>query len=92
MAEITLKRLWGRKRVPDDFLREVQEWLFRARWVLFYAGATYGLVQAQVVESWPRVTSKRIEDDLKKVTKGQFDFSHYHALILEGEDESDETD
>src|SRR5438874_388841 len=37
LAEISLKRLWGRHRLEDDFLREVQEWLFRAGWTLFYA-------------------------------------------------------
>jgi hypothetical protein len=87
VAEITLKRLWGRHRLDDEFLREVEEWLFRAGWALFYAGATFALVQTKSVEGWPRVSSKRLADDLEKVAQGEYDFDpHYHLLL---EDESD---
>jgi len=58
LAEITLKRLWNRRRLRDDFLREVQDWLFRAGWALFYAGTTFAIVKTKAVEGWPRVTSK----------------------------------
>jgi hypothetical protein len=58
LAEITLKRLWSRRRLRDDFLREVQDWLFRAGWALFYAGTTFAIVKTKAVEGWPRVTYK----------------------------------
>jgi hypothetical protein len=81
LAEITLKRLWKRRRLEDEFLRQVQEWLFRAGWALFYAGTTFGLVKTRSVEGWPRVTSKELEAELEKVARSQFDFSrHYHLL------------
>jgi hypothetical protein len=90
VAEITLKRLWRRHRLDDEFLREVQEWLFRAGWALFYAGTTFALVQSRSVEGWPRVSSKRLADTLKEVAEGTFDFDqHYHLLVgheSEGED------
>ena len=82
VAEITLKRLWGRHRLDDEFLREVQEWLFRAGWALFYAGTTFALVQSRSVEGWPRISSKRLADTLKEVAEGTFDFDqHYHLLV-----------
>jgi hypothetical protein len=88
VAEITLKRLWGRHRLDDDFLRDVEEWLFRAGWALFYSGTTFALVQAKSVEGWPRVSSKRLAAQLKEVAQGEFDFGpHYHLLL---EDETEE--
>jgi hypothetical protein len=87
LAEITLKRLWKRRRLGDEFLREVQEWLFRAGWALFYAGTTFGLVKRKAVEGWPRVTSKELDAELKKVARGQFDFSRHYHLVLDDETE-----
>jgi hypothetical protein len=87
LAEITLKRLWKRRRFGDDFLREVEEWLFRAGWAFFYAGTTFGLVKTKAVEGWPRVTSKELEAELDEVARGRFDFSRHYDLLLEDEDE-----
>jgi hypothetical protein len=83
LAEITLKRLWKRRRLGDEFLREVSEWLFRAGWALFYAGTTFGMVKTKSVEGWPRVTSKELEAELEKVARGQFDFSRHYDLVLD---------
>jgi hypothetical protein len=87
LAEITLKRLWKRRRLGDEFVAEVQEWLFRAGWALFYAGTTFGLVKTKSVEGWPRVTSKELEAELEKVVRGRFDFSRYYHLLLDDETE-----
>jgi len=87
LAEITLKRLWKRRRLGDEFLREVQEWLFRAGWALFYAGTTFGLIKTKSVAGWPRVTSKELEAELEKVVRGRFDFSRHYHLLLDDETE-----
>jgi hypothetical protein len=87
LAEITLKRLWNRDRLRDEFLQEVEEWLFRAGWALFYAGTTFGLVKTEAVEGWPRVTSKELEAELQKVARGEFDFSRHYHLLLDDETE-----
>jgi hypothetical protein len=83
LAEITLKRLWKRRRLGDEFLREVTDWLFRAGWALFYAGTTFGMVKTKSVEGWPRVTSKELEAELEKLARGQFDFSRHYDLLLD---------
>lgn len=83
LAEITLKRLWGRHRLTDDFLGEVQEWLFRAGWALFYAGTTFAMVKTKAVEGWRRVSSKRLQDKLELVAQGQFNFARYFNLLEE---------
>ena len=89
LAEITLKRLWGRHRLSDDFLREVQDWLLRAGWALFYAGTTFAAVKTTAVEGWPRMSSKRLSDELANVAKGEFNFDK-HIGLLSGEMTGDE--
>ena len=42
---------------------------------LFFAGTTYAVSNTSVVESWPRITSKRLSADLLKVAQGFFAFS-----------------
>jgi hypothetical protein len=87
VAELTLKRLWNRHRLRDDFLRQVQDWLFRAGWALFYAGTTFAVVKTKAVEGWPRVTSKDLRPELAKVERGGFDFSRYYDLLFADETE-----
>jgi hypothetical protein len=60
---------------------------------LFFAGSTYAVVRTSVVESWPRVTSKRISADVRAVAQGTFDFTTLEPLMAvsdqeEGEDEA----
>jgi hypothetical protein len=91
LSETTLRRLFGRQRITPEFLFEVQEWLFRAGWVLFFAGASYAAVKVNVIEGWGRIASKRIKEDLEKVGRGEFDFDSLEHLLLDlespGEDE-----
>jgi len=48
-------------------------------------------VKTSVVESWPRITSKRINADLQAVAQGTFEFSRLeHILAVSGQDEDDE--
>jgi hypothetical protein len=54
----------GRSRISPEFVEEVAEWLSGAGVTLFFADTTYAVVKTSVVESWPRVTSKRITADL----------------------------
>jgi len=53
IAEISLKRLWARRRISPEFAEEVAEWLSGADFTLFLAGTTYAVVKASVVENWP---------------------------------------
>jgi len=87
VAEISLKRLWGRRRISPEFAEEVAEWLSSAGVTLFFAGSTYAVVRTSVVESWPRVTSKRISSDVRAVAQGIFDFSRLeHLMSVPGPD------
>ena len=66
-------------------LVEVQEWLFRVGWVLFFAGTTYAVVKMKVIDGWGRISSKRIDEDLEKVGRGEFDFASLEHLLVASE-------
>ncbi|MCG2628826.1 hypothetical protein L6654_19505 [Bradyrhizobium sp. WYCCWR 13023] len=90
LSEITLKRLWLRTRITEDLLRDVQEWLARAGWAIFYAGGVYAMVRVDVVENWVRLSSKRLAGELAKVETGNFDFEKFAHLIARDQDDSDD--
>lgn len=80
LAEITLKRLWNRERLSEQFLAEVEEWFLTEGWALVYAGDTFAAVRTDAVKNWPRVSSKRLEIEIKAVNSGAFDFSLLERL------------
>jgi hypothetical protein len=81
LAEMTLKHLWNRQRLTEQFLREVEEWLLTAGWALVYAGSTFGAVKIETVENWPRASSKRITDEIAAVSSGKFKFADLEHLL-----------
>jgi hypothetical protein len=90
LTEITIRRLWRRTRVPEGFLLEVQEFLLSAGWALFWAGSSYAIIRVAAVEGWPRISSKRIEDDLQRLARGRFDFDGIEHLLLSHDDIADQ--
>jgi hypothetical protein len=74
VSELTLKRICGRPRLHPEFLTEMQDWLLRAGWAFFFADRSFGMIKLEAVESWTRLGSKRIADELDAVAKGDFDF------------------
>jgi hypothetical protein len=81
LSELTLRRLWGRDRIGREFLEEIQEWLSRGGWSLFYARTTYAAVRTSAVLSWARLSSKRMAEDLNQIRDGNFDFDRHLHLI-----------
>jgi hypothetical protein len=95
LAEMTLKHLWNRQRLTERFLREVEEWLLTAGWALVYAGSTFGAVKIETVENWPRVSSKRLADEINDVVGGKFKFAdleHFLTVDRDGRQADDDTD
>ena len=90
LSEITLQRLFKRRRISPEFLAEVQEWLFRIGWILFFAGTTYAVVKMTVVDGWAQISSKRIQVDLEKAGRGEFDYDSLEPLLLGSELEPDD--
>lgn len=82
LSDPTVRRLCGRTRISSDMLFEVQEILFQAGWVLFWAGTGYAVVKVAAVDGWPRIATKRIRDDLLKVRRGEYGFAELEGLLL----------
>lgn len=76
-----LKRLWNRRRLSPTFLQDVADWLLVAGWVFFDAGSTYAVVRVTAVENWPRVFTKPMREDLRKVAAGTYEFSEREHLF-----------
>jgi hypothetical protein len=89
VAELTLRRIWGRRRITPELVEDVNEWLDRADRVLFFAGSSYGVILTSAVESWSRISSKRIQAEIDAVLAGTFDFSALERLVSpsSGDDE-----
>ena len=75
VSELTLKRICGRPRLHAEFLTEMQDWLLRAGWAFFFADRSFGMIKLEAVESWTRLGSKRMADELDAIAKGSFDFT-----------------
>ena len=88
ISEMTMRRLFRRKHISRGFLMKVQNWLFRAGWVLFFAGDSYALVKLKVVNGWIRIGSKRLAEDLRDAERGSFNFEMLEPLLL-GDDDAD---
>jgi hypothetical protein len=82
LSELTLRTLWGRDRIRRELLEDVQDWMSRGGWSLFFAGTTYAAVRTSAVQSWARVSSKRI--DINELRDGTFDFDR-HLHLLDGD-------
>ena len=90
LSEITLQRLFKRRRISPELLVEVQEWLFRAGWVLFFAGTTYAVVKIKVIDGWRRISSKRIGEELERVGREEFDYDSLEYLLVGLESSGDD--
>jgi hypothetical protein len=86
VAEISLRRMWGRHRITPDFVDDVNEWLQRAGRVLFYAGNSYGVILVSAVESWSRLASKWIAPEVEQALAGTCDFTALEGLLNVRED------
>jgi hypothetical protein len=96
LSEATLRKLWCRSRLTTEFVHEVQEWLFMAGWVLFFAGSTYAMINVRVVDGWMRISAKRMATEIAEVRRAKFDFAGLEHLLLRHEegadDDSEETE
>ena len=90
LAEITVRRMTSRRYVSPEFLREVQDWLDRAGWTLFFAGDSYALLRSSAVKGWPRLTSAPLKKELGAVRSGRFAFAEHYYLLREDADEADD--
>jgi len=92
LSEAALRKLWCRSRITTKFVHEVQEWLFMAGWVLFFAGSTYAVISVRVVDAWMRISSKRLAIEIADVQRGSFDFAGLEHLLLRTEESAEDSE
>ena len=81
VSQVSLKRLWNRENLNEAWLAKVNHWLLSAGWTLLHTGTTFAVVKKTVVENWPRVASKRIQDVLDQVAGERFEFKKLEHLL-----------
>jgi hypothetical protein len=81
VSELTLCRMWGRRRITPEFVEAVNDWLARADRVLFFSGSSYGVILTSAVESWSRISSKRIQAEIDAALAGTFDFEALEEML-----------
>jgi hypothetical protein len=93
LSEITLRNLWVRSRITDDFVAGVQEILIHGGWALFWVGTSYAIVKLDVIDGWPRISSKRLEAEIEEVKRGTYEkFGELEKLLVTEEDAADVDD
>jgi hypothetical protein len=92
LSELAVRRLWVRSRIPEEFFQDVQEILIHAGWALFWAGSSYAIIKTDAVEGWTLISSKRVTDDLEKVSRGSYDYNQLENLLLPQEEASEDED
>jgi hypothetical protein len=90
VAEISLRRIWGRQRITPEFVGDVNEWLARAGRTLFFAGNSYAVILTSAVDSWSRLSSKWIAREIEEALAGAYDFAALEHLLTTKEEGVDE--
>ncbi len=90
VAEISLRRIWGRQRITPEFVGDVNEWLARAGRTLFFAGNSYAVILTSAVDSWSRLSSKHIAREIEEALAGAYDFAALEQLLTTKEEGVDE--
>jgi hypothetical protein len=93
ISQVTVRRMCGRGQLTTDFIHDLQNILLAAGWCMFCVGPThYAVIKVKSVEGWSRISSKRISDELTRVSRGQFDFRQVEHLLLPQEPSSFDED
>jgi hypothetical protein len=88
ISQNTIRKLCLRSQLSGEFLMAIQEHLLAAGWALFCIGAThYAVIKVASTQGWGRISSKRIENELKQVARGTFPWRDHEQLLLAGGDD-----
>jgi len=90
LPRATLRRLWIRQRLSEDFLAEVEEWLLSAGWALVDAGSGFAAIKTAAVKNWPRLSANNLSSELEKVQSGRFKFDELEMSAREADDDSED--
>lgn len=90
VSEKTLKRVTGRRRLDQRFVADLNECLLDFNLVLVDSGDAIGMLKASGVKGWPRMTAKRIVEEIDKSRRGKLDFNTIAEELAESSTMLDE--
>jgi hypothetical protein len=91
ISEKAFERLTRRRRIDGRFVSDLNEALLDENLLLVFTGDALGLLKASAVKGWPRMTSDRLNEELRLLRRGTLDFDDI-ARELDGEGPEDEED
>jgi hypothetical protein len=83
-SELAFQRLTGRRRLDGRFLADLNEALLDYDLLSVLTADAIGVLKASSVKGWPRMTSDRLNEEIRLVRRGQLDFEEL-AKQLEDE-------
>jgi len=89
VSEKAFERLTRRRRIDGRFVSDLNEALLDHNLLVVLTGDAIGVLKASAVKGWPRMTSDRLNDELRSLRRGTLDFDN---LARELEDEGIEVD
>lgn len=90
LPRATLRRLWIRQRLSEDFLAEVEEWLLSVGWALVDVGSGFAAIKTVAVKNWPRLSANNLRTKLEEVESGHFKFDELEKVVRDADDEGED--
>ncbi len=85
VSEKAFERLTRRRRIDGRFVSDLNEALLDQNLLVILTGDAIGVLKASAVKGWPRMTSDRLNGELRNLRRGKLDFDEFaHELDVEG--------
>jgi hypothetical protein len=96
VSEKAFERLTRRRRIDGRFVSDLNEALLDQNLLVVLTGDAIGVLKASAVKGWPRMTSDRLNDELRQLRRGTLDFDDLarelddEGIDVEEDDEAEE--
>jgi hypothetical protein len=96
VSEKAFERLTRRRRIDGRFVSDLNEALRDQNLLVVLTGDAIGVLKASAVKGWPRMTSDRLNDELRQLRRGTLDFDDLarelddEGIDVEEDDEAEE--
>lgn len=90
----TLRTISGRSRLRDAFLDELMDAMIEIGWLIIPSGDNFGVLSSDAIESWPRIASRRIRQELSRANDPDADrfFAELEREVAPQQEMADEED
>lgn len=73
----SLRSISARSSLRDAFLAELEDAMAELGWLVFRRGDDFSVVEIRTVDAWPKISSARIRDVLRRAhnPRSRFDYA-----------------